>query len=76
MGAGSLTPVDLSGAVWRKSARSGNNGGNCVEVATNIPGIIAVRDSKNPTGPTLICTPAAWKSFLRAVKRGALHEAM
>lgn len=26
--------MDLSNAVWRKSSRSGDNGGNCVEVAT------------------------------------------
>lgn len=43
-----MTP-DLSAAVWRKSSRSGGNGGACVELAN----IGAVRDSKNPDGPTL-----------------------
>lgn len=28
-----MPDVDLSRAVWRKSTRSGQNGGNCVEVA-------------------------------------------
>ncbi|WP_440071821.1 DUF397 domain-containing protein [Streptosporangium sp. OZ121] len=51
-------PVDLSGAEWRKSARSNSQGGACVEVARNLPGVIAVRDSKNPNGPALVFTPA------------------
>lgn len=45
--------LDLSRAAWRKSARS-NNGGACVEVARNLPGIVAVRDSKHRNGPVLI----------------------
>ncbi|MEU6208217.1 DUF397 domain-containing protein [Micromonospora musae] len=56
--------TDLSGAVWRKSTRSGDNGGDCVEVATNLSGIVAVRDSKNPEGPTLTFDPAAWGRFV------------
>ncbi|GAB2940328.1 hypothetical protein GCM10027280_30950 [Micromonospora polyrhachis] len=39
--------ADLSIATWRKSTRSGNEGA-CVEVADNLPGTIAVRDSKDP----------------------------
>ncbi|GAA4562696.1 DUF397 domain-containing protein [Micromonospora coerulea] len=58
--------TDLTGAVWRKSTRSGDNGGACVEVATNLPGIVAVRDSKNPTGATLAFTPSAWSTFVTA----------
>ena len=41
---------DLSQAIWRKSSYSSSTGQNCVEVATNLPGIVAVRDSKDPTG--------------------------
>ena len=67
-----LTPSNLAGAMWRKSTRSGNNGGNCVEVATNLPGLVAVRDSKNPTGPTLTFTSAEWRTFLHSIKRGEL----
>jgi Domain of unknown function (DUF397) len=65
-----LTPTDLSGAVWKKSSRSGNNGGNCVEVATNLPGVVAVRDSKDRTGPALVFTPSEWRAFLGGVKDG------
>ncbi|WBB90678.1 DUF397 domain-containing protein [Verrucosispora sp. WMMC514] len=59
--------TDLTGAVWRKSTRSGDNGGDCVEVATNLPGLVAVRDSKDPTGPALTFSPAAWATFVRTV---------
>ena len=62
--------VDLSRAVWRKSSYSGGNGGQCVEVARNLPGVVAVRDSKNPGGPSLIVTPGEWRAFLGGVRRG------
>ncbi|WP_405094744.1 DUF397 domain-containing protein [Micromonospora sp. NBC_01412] len=61
--------VDLTGAHWRKSTRSGSNGGDCVEVANNLPGIVAVRDSKNPEGPSLTFDPAAWSTFVGALRR-------
>jgi hypothetical protein len=69
-----LTAAQLAEAVWRKSSRSGNGGGNCVEVAMNLPGIIAVRDSKNPNGPALVFTPAEWKAFLGGVRLGEFDE--
>ena len=62
--------VDLSRAVWRKSSYSNGQGGACVEVARNLPGIVAVRDSKNPDGPALIVSRDDWASFttrLRAI---------
>jgi hypothetical protein len=59
--------TDLSRAVWRKSGYS-NNGGACVEVARNLTGIVAVRDSKDPHGPALIFTPADWEVFIAGVK--------
>ena len=55
--------------VWRKSSHSASNGGQCVEVAANMPSVVAVRDSRDPGGPHLAFTPAAWAGFLRAVKR-------
>ena len=60
--------TDLTGARWHKSTRSGGNGGDCVEVATNLPGIVAVRDTKNRDGGTLIFTRAEWAGFLAGAK--------
>ncbi|RQX00060.1 DUF397 domain-containing protein [Micromonospora inaquosa] len=62
--------ADLIDAQWRKSTRSGSNGGDCVEVADNLPGLVAVRDSKDPAGPALAFSPAAWANFVRATKSG------
>ncbi len=58
----------LSRAEWRKSTFSAN--GSCVEVARNLPGIIAVRDSKDPDGPALVFTPAEWDAFAAGVRAG------
>ncbi|NES16937.1 MULTISPECIES: DUF397 domain-containing protein [Micromonospora] len=55
--------IDLTGAAWRKSTRSGAQG-NCVEVADNLPGVVAVRDSKDPQGPALTFTPEEWSAFV------------
>lgn len=62
--------VDLSCAIWQKSTFSNGNGGNCVEVARNLPDIVAVRDSKNPHGPKLTFAPAAWESFTAGIRSG------
>lgn len=59
--------MDLTGARWRKSARSGTSGGNCVEVADNLPGVVGVRDSKDPSGPALTFGAAAWRAFVDQV---------
>lgn len=61
--------VDLSRAVWQKSSRSGPNCDNCVEVAF-VDKAIAVRDSKNPTGPVLIFTADEWDAFVGGAKDG------
>ncbi|MDG4831874.1 DUF397 domain-containing protein [Solwaraspora sp. WMMD1047] len=53
---------------WRKSTRSGPNGGDCVEVASNLPGRVLVRDSKDLAGPVLTFGPAAWRSFVAGVR--------
>lgn len=71
----SAGPIDLSGAVWRKSTRSSPEGQNCVEVAANLPGIIAIRDSKHPDGPPLVLAPRDWAAFIGAVKAGSLVSA-
>ncbi|MFC4589401.1 DUF397 domain-containing protein [Sphaerisporangium corydalis] len=62
--------MDLSGALWRKSSRSGSDGGECVEVATNLPGVVALRDSKHRQGPSLVLSPGEWRAFLGGVRRG------
>lgn len=59
--------MELSGARWRKSSRSNGNGGACVEVADNLPGVVLVRDSKDRGGGTLAFAPAAWRAFLTMV---------
>ncbi|MFI7427444.1 DUF397 domain-containing protein [Micromonospora sp. NPDC049836] len=64
---------DLTGAVWRKSSRS-NNGGNCVEVADSLPGVVGLRDSKDPAGPVLTFHPTAWATFVNGVKAEALSH--
>lgn len=58
--------MDLTGANWRTSTRSNSNGGNCVEVADNLPGVVLVRDSKDRAGGVLAFDPAAWRSFVVA----------
>jgi hypothetical protein len=66
--------VDLSGARWFKSTRSGGTK-DCVEVAFLDNGIVGVRDSKNPTGPALTFTPAEWDTFTANVHGGEFHGA-
>ncbi len=66
----SMPAFDASRAIWRKSTRSNGQGGNCVQVADNIPGVIAVRDSKDPEGGHLLFTPAEWRAFVDSAKDG------
>ncbi|MBH5337543.1 DUF397 domain-containing protein [Streptomyces pactum] len=60
----SEAPQDLSAAVWRKSTYSDGNGGECVEVADGFPGLVPVRDSKDPAGPVLVFPAASWQAFV------------
>ncbi|MGW2815544.1 DUF397 domain-containing protein [Streptomyces sp. NPDC001415] len=55
---------------WFKSSYS-DNGGDCIEVATNLVDSrgVAVRDSKNPNGPSLILTEAAFTGLVEFAKR-------
>lgn len=58
---------DLRRAEWRSSTYSGGNG-SCVEVASNLPGVVAVRDSKDRQGPALVFTRQQWRAFLHGVR--------
>ncbi|MBO4162501.1 DUF397 domain-containing protein [Micromonospora antibiotica] len=58
----------MTGAQWHKSTRSGDNGGACVEVADNLPGVVLVRDTKDRDGGTLTFTPGAWRGFVSFAK--------
>lgn len=60
--------MDLSKALWRKSSRSTNNGGACIELALTSE-TIAVRDSKDPDGPKLLLERRAFRSLLSDLKR-------
>ncbi len=65
--------VDLAGARWFKSSRSGG-GKECVEAAFLDGGHVGVRDSKNPTGPALVFTPGEWDTFTARVKAGEFNR--
>ncbi|MCX4684004.1 DUF397 domain-containing protein [Kitasatospora purpeofusca] len=60
---------DLSRASWFKSTHS-DNGGTCVEVTADFPGVVPVRDSKDPAGPALLFPADAWRSFVAGVQAG------
>ncbi|MET8159500.1 DUF397 domain-containing protein [Sphaerisporangium sp. NPDC005289] len=64
--------MDLDAAVWRKSSRSSDNGGQCVEVADNLPGVVAVRDSKVSDGPRLVADHSGWRTFIGSIKAGKI----
>ena len=59
---------DLSRAIWRKSTYSSSTGQNCVEVSASLPDVVAVRDSKDPSGPPLLMSSLEWRSFIRRLK--------
>lgn len=60
--------MEATPVTWRKSSRSGGNGGGCVEVATT-PEQVLIRDSKDRSGPVLTVPAAAWRSFLATLDR-------
>ncbi|GLW06219.1 hypothetical protein Misp01_13490 [Microtetraspora sp. NBRC 13810] len=64
-----MDEVNLTGAVWRKARASGGTGGECVEVATIPPDVIAVRDSKDPAEAVLLLSLDQWRAFTWGVRR-------
>lgn len=63
-----MTTPDLSAALWRKSTYSNGQGGECVEVARNLPALVAVRDSKAPSQDALAFPKPAWHALLEDLK--------
>ncbi|WP_433228123.1 DUF397 domain-containing protein [Actinomadura formosensis] len=59
--------MDLNTTTWRKSSHSAGTGGECVELAS-APGIIAVRDSKNPDGPKLLIARDEFAALVTTLK--------
>ncbi|MFI0788320.1 DUF397 domain-containing protein [Streptomyces lydicus] len=60
--------LDLGSARWRKSSYSNGDGADCVEVSDDFPGLVPVRDSKDPQGPALFIPAGAWRMFITAVR--------
>jgi hypothetical protein len=66
--------TEASDSRWRKSSFSGGGGEDCVEVASfATTRMIALRDSKNPTGPRLHLSQAQWSKFIDAIKGDEPH---
>ncbi|MGW1177533.1 DUF397 domain-containing protein [Kitasatospora sp. NPDC002543] len=64
-----MSDINLTAARWVKASYS-QQGGNCVEAAPGFPGLVPVRDSKDPQGPALVFPAESWKSFVTAVRSG------
>ena len=64
-----MDAYDLRRARWHISTHSAN-GSTCVQVARNLPGIVAVRDSQDPAGAALVFTPAEWWAFTALIQHG------
>ncbi|MFJ1669398.1 DUF397 domain-containing protein [Streptomyces bottropensis] len=62
--------LDLRTATWRRSTYSGGTSAECVEVSDDHPGLVPVRDSKNPAGGVLVFGAAAWSHFVAAAREG------
>lgn len=53
-------------SAWRKSSYSGDNGGECVEVASS--GAVLVRDTTDRNGTVLAFPRDAWRAFTQTIK--------
>ncbi|MFJ1564419.1 DUF397 domain-containing protein [Streptomyces erythrochromogenes] len=60
--------IDLSAATWRKSSCSNGTGGDCVEVADGLAGLVPVRDSTRPDGGVVMVSAAAWGPFVALLR--------
>jgi len=62
--------TDLSQAQWRKASRSTGANTGCVEIAANLPGVVAIRDSKHPEVGAHVVDPSVFTAFLTDVRNG------
>lgn len=60
--------TEFGAVIWRKSSYSSGDGGNCVEVADGLTGVVPVRDSKVEDGPVLMIGATAWAGFVQGLK--------
>jgi hypothetical protein len=68
-----MTAPAFTHPVWRKSIHSGDNAGQCVEVAL-LGAVVGLRDSKDERkGPVLACTPGQWDAFIAAARDGTFE---
>jgi hypothetical protein len=58
---------DLSQVRWQRASNC--DSGSCVEVAC-VDDRYAIRDSKDPDGPTLTFSPAEWRTFANGIRAG------
>lgn len=64
-----MRATDLGSVTWVKSRRS-NPSGNCVQLAVVDRGRVAMRDSKDPTGPALVFDFGSVADWVRDLKAG------
>ncbi|WP_255271194.1 DUF397 domain-containing protein [Actinomadura madurae] len=64
-----MSALDPSSLRWRKSTKSGSEGGSCVEAA-EVASVVAVRDSTDPEGPRLVFGRAAFGALARDIRAG------
>ena len=69
-----MPATELPEVTWRKSRRSGPQGGNCVEVARLADGQVAVRNSRHCDGPALVFTAAEWAAFVGGARDGDFDQ--
>ncbi|ALC26229.1 DUF397 domain-containing protein [Streptomyces bacillaris] len=60
----------IQGVTWVKSSLSDGIGGNCVEIAKLGEGHVALRNSRDASGPALVYTPGEWEAFVQGAKNG------
>ncbi|GAA0925382.1 DUF397 domain-containing protein [Nonomuraea longicatena] len=62
--------TELANAAWRKATKSGDNGGDCLEVAPLSGGRVAIRDTEAPHQPPFVVSPSVWDAFIDGAKNG------